>query len=490
MMGAFELIGKDTIWGAHSFFSGGGFGDLGVEFGCNLPVLTACELLQDRADLIRHNFPQSHVFEGDIWPLRGEIVSKLDKMLQGYHPWLMLLSPPCQGMSSNGAGRIQSAIRSGKRAPEDERNRLILPGLEMVERFKPDWFILENVKRMENTIIRNELDEPENILDTITRRTLPLGYTVRSTVLDFRKLGVPHNRERLITIGCRLPEITRIVPPKKEIFSKSPSYLHPISNFGPGCDNNFLTMFDVIGHLPELDAQSKLSDANDPLHRVPKWNDKHYLWMSNTPEGKSALENNQCKSCSYENSDSDLYCKCGELLPKPSTLRKNWKCNCGEIVSISKPKCQACGSNATDEIVERLELIRAFKTSYRRLRLNQPASTLTMNSGVISSDMKGHPTQNRVLSLREILILSTFEQSRVSKFPWSGKYSFGNYEKQTAEDKIIRQVVGESIPPLASATIVRRLMEIDSRVNFKLPNLVTDNSQNNTSRDQLNLQFG
>lgn len=489
-MGAYELIGDKTIWGAHSFFSGGGFGDLGVEFGCNLPVLTACELLEDRAELIRRNFPKSHVFEGDIWDLRDEIITKLDKMLQGYNPWLMLLSPPCQGMSSNGAGRIQSAIRSGKRPSEDERNRLILPGLEIVERFKPDWFILENVKRMENTIIRNEFDEPENILETISRRTLPLGYTIRSTVLDFRKLGVPHNRERLITIGCRIPEITSIVPPKEEVYSKSPSYLHPISNFGPDCNRNFLSMYDVIGHMPELDAQSKLSDVHDKLHRVPRWNDKHYLWMSKTPEGKSALENNICLSCSDENSDSDLYCKCGALLPKPSTYRKYWKCNCGEQVPASKPNCPVCSSSATDEFVQKLELIRAFKTSYRRLKYNQPASTLTMNSGVISSDMKGHPTQNRVLSLREILILSTFEQSRVSTFPWNGKYSFGSYANEKSEDKIIRQVVGESIPPLASALIVRRLMEIDPRVNFKLPDLVTDSSQNNMSCNQMNLQFG
>jgi DNA (cytosine-5)-methyltransferase 1 len=489
-MGTFELIGKNTIWGAHSFFSGGGFGDLGVEYGCNLPVLTACELLEDRADLIRDNFPNTHVFEGDIWGLKNEITSKLDQMLGTYHPWLMLLSPPCQGMSSNGAGRIQSAIRSGARPQEDERNRLLLPGLELVEKFKPDWFILENVKRMENTIIRNEMNEPENILDTVTRRTLPLGYTVRSTILDFRKLGVPHNRERLITIGCRIPEITKLVKPIKQAFTKSPSYLHPISTFGPESGRDFLTISDTIGHLPKLDAQKKMLDSKDALHRVPKWNDKHYFWMSSTPEGKSALDNNNCKSCSYENTEKDLYCKCGELLAKPSILRKSWKCKCGDIVSIKKNNCPSCGLKATDEIVERLELIRAFKTSYRRMRLDRPASTLTMNSGVISSDMKGHPVQNRVLSLREILILSTFEQSQNSSFPWSGKYSFGKYDKQSAEDKIIRQVVGESIPPLASATIVRRLMEIDTRVTLKLPNLLTDNPQNNFSTDQLKFQFG
>jgi site-specific DNA-cytosine methylase len=87
----------------------------------------------------------------------------------------------------------------------------------------------------------------------------------------------------------------------------------------------------------------------------------------------------------------------------------------------------------------------------------------------------GHPNQNRVLSLREILILSTFDQSAVSEFPWHGKYSFGEFVKQMHEDKIIRQVVGEYIPPLASASIVRRLMEIDERLSRQPPRLIAAN---------------
>ena len=108
-------------------------------------------------------------------------------------------------MSSNGAGRISSSIRSGLRPQEDERNRLILPGIKVLEKLTPDWFILENVRRMENTVIRNENGKPENILHGLGRRLHPLGYTLRSSILDFRDYGVPHHRERLITIGCRIP---------------------------------------------------------------------------------------------------------------------------------------------------------------------------------------------------------------------------------------------------------------------------------------------
>ena len=40
-----------------SLFSGGGVGDVGIEWGAKIPVLAACELVPSRAALIRSNFP-------------------------------------------------------------------------------------------------------------------------------------------------------------------------------------------------------------------------------------------------------------------------------------------------------------------------------------------------------------------------------------------------------------------------------------------------
>ncbi|MBT3668315.1 MAG: DNA cytosine methyltransferase, partial [Opitutae bacterium] len=117
-----------------SLFSGGGVGDVGIEWGCGIPVLSAIEMMSSRAQLIIKNFPQTKVFEGDIWKLKEEYISFFKKKLDGKRPWLLTLSPPCQGMSANGAGRIASSIRSGIRPHEDERNRLILPGISVLEK--------------------------------------------------------------------------------------------------------------------------------------------------------------------------------------------------------------------------------------------------------------------------------------------------------------------------------------------------------------------
>jgi site-specific DNA-cytosine methylase len=96
------------------------------------------------------------------------------------------------------------------------------------------------------------------------------------------------------------------------------------------------------------------------------------------------------------------------------------------------------------------------------MKWDQPASTLTMNSGVISSDVKGHPDQHRVLSLREILILSTLDLPL-----WKKEYSFEgvSYGRMTNDQsfssRLIREVIGESIPPLVMKILVKHLLLLE-----------------------------
>ena len=237
----------------------------GVEWGAGVPVLSACELVPERAGLIRQNYPHTTLFK-DLRKDKGKIVKHFKKLTKkkfgedNMKPWLFVMSPPCQGMSSNGAGRIRASIKAGKRPKEDERNRLVLPGVEIIEELRPSWFILENVRRMENTVIRNEKDEPEKILHLLARRLNPLGYTIRSAIVDFRDLGVPHHRQRLITIGTNVPEIVADVHPSHDIFSSKPTILHPPSSHGSQNQPKHISLRDVIGNMPELDALAKTQD--------------------------------------------------------------------------------------------------------------------------------------------------------------------------------------------------------------------------------------
>ena len=429
-------LDEDVSLVSGSLFSGGGVGDVGIEWGAKIPVLAACELVPSRAALIRSNFPDTKVFEGDVWKLQDAYVSHFKSKLEGKRPWLLTLSPPCQGMSSNGAGRISAAIRQGNRPQEDERNRLILPGISVLEQLQPDWFVLENVRRMENTIIRNEKDQPENILDCLARRLHPLGYSIRANVLDFRAYGVPHHRSRLITIGCRIPTITQEHGTAKSLYSKELSPFHPPPTHGAEGKPSFVSLRQAIGDLPALDARDRLVDPHDPYHCIPQWNERQYFWMEHTPEGQTAFENDKCPVCGGLTKDRSLTsCSCGCSLPRPQLSR---------------------GSEN--------RLVRGFRSSYRRMWWDKPGGTLTMNSGVISSDLKGHPEQNRVLSIREILLLSTLQDPK-----WKKTYSFegikyGRMKKgDVFSKKLVREVIGESIPPLAMLRIVERLAELDGR---------------------------
>jgi DNA (cytosine-5)-methyltransferase 1 len=470
-----KTLDEETIFCSISTFSGGGIGDAGIEWGCKVPVISACELVPDRAGLIRHNYPDTHVFQGDIWELKQDIIKHAQSKLKDKSPWLFVMSPPCQGMSSNGVGRIRASMAVGKRPKEDERNRLVLPGVEIVEQLKPSWFLLENVRRMENTIITNEKGELENILDMLGRRLHPLGYTIRSAIIDFRDLGVPHHRQRLITIGCRIPEIVKKLPPVAEIFCKNPSPLHPIRTHGVHGRFSHISMRESIGHMPALDSLTKTVDDKDPYHQIPKWNQEHYFCMEHTPEGCTAFDNNTCISCGYTaNLTKDVDClECGKRLPKPQINVEEWECpDCNFTLRKSRTACK-CGFIRPNEmkVSRNRRVVRGFKTSYRRLKWDSPASTLTMNSGVISSDMKGHPEQNRVLSVREILLLSSLEAHPGANYEWDKKYQFRSVDEEGGlfyngdfKPKLVRQVIGESIPPLAMNRIVGRLMDLDSRL--------------------------
>ena len=157
-----QKLGDGTAFCSISTFSGGGIGDAGVEWGAEVPVISACELVPDRAGLIRHNYPSTKVFQGDIWQLKSDIIKHSKKELGGSNPWLFVMSPPCQGMSSNGAGRISASIAAGKRPAMDRAETvLVIPGVEIVEELRPSWFILEKTNEWKTPSSATNMESPK-----------------------------------------------------------------------------------------------------------------------------------------------------------------------------------------------------------------------------------------------------------------------------------------------------------------------------------------
>lgn len=98
---------------------------------------------------------------------------------------MIIAGPPCQGFSL-----------TGPRNFDDPRNKLYLAVFEVVKRFQPKAFVIENVTGMQ-TLYDGQ------IKDEIIRRFTELGYNVSSSVLCAADYGVPQIRKRLIFVGLR-----------------------------------------------------------------------------------------------------------------------------------------------------------------------------------------------------------------------------------------------------------------------------------------------
>lgn len=94
--------------------------------------------------------------------------------------------PPCQGFSMKGK----------KLGLDDERNFLFKEYLHLVEKIKPDFIVMENVKALVSTAGGFFLDE-------ICTQLEHLGLKTAVKVLNAKEYGVPQNRERVFIIGMR-----------------------------------------------------------------------------------------------------------------------------------------------------------------------------------------------------------------------------------------------------------------------------------------------
>ncbi|AGG07345.1 DNA (cytosine-5-)-methyltransferase [Dehalococcoides mccartyi BTF08] len=423
---------------AISLFSSSGIGDLGLQAN-GIETVVACELLQERMNLFQANYPNAKCFCGDIWNLTDEIIDYYTANFSDA-PFMILATPPCQGMSSNGMGKMLSDFRKGLRPELDERNRLIIPTLNIIKRLQPEWVILENVANMQNTVILNEENELVNIIEYI-KAQLSGEYVGTDTVIDCADYGIPQRRKRLLTVFSRTDN-------GKKHFTQHGTFLPERTHAER--ENMFtkkwVTVRDAIEALPPISSvKGKNVDKNyNPPHKVPLLDDKKIFWVENTPEGNTAF-NNQCinPECKFQgnpihgakrdesginryNGDTPIYCeKCGALLPRPY---------------VEDPK--------TGE----KRLMKGYTSAYKRMSWDEPASTLTQNFQYACSDNKLHPTQNRVLSLYEGTVIQT-----ISEYPFSFRIN-----GKPVNDGLIRDTIGESVPPRVIDLLCRNIINIES----------------------------
>jgi DNA (cytosine-5)-methyltransferase 1 len=412
---AVSTLAKKHRLKALCLFSSAGIGELGIEK-CGISIACANELVPYRVALYKENFPSHDIIAGDIWQLREEIVGAINRQLDGDELFLVYATPPCQGMSSNGLGRLKWEVTQGNRDLEDPRNRLIIPTVDLLVRLRPRWILLENVPGMQNTPIRDENNKLVNAISYI-KDQLGEEYVGTAEVIACEDYGVPQKRKRLVTIFSR------------DKAAKDRFKTNGASFFSRDMREPRKTLRDAIGHLPPLDAVDGKNARADyhPYHYVNVLSEEKYWWVSNTPEGATAFSN-QCVNpeCGFQ----------GNRTHRDEIVDGKW------VASKTTPiHCEKCGSLLPRPVVREkdgsLRLLKGFHSAYRRMRYDEPSRTLTQNFIYEASDNKIHPDQNRVLSVLEALIIQTIDRYG---------YSFTIDGKGIGTAKIA-EVIGESVPP-------------------------------------------
>jgi DNA (cytosine-5)-methyltransferase 1 len=96
--------------------------------------------------------------------------------------------------------------------------------------------------------------------------------------------------------------------------------------------------------------------------------------------------------------------------------------------------------------------LNGYHDAYARMSWDKPAPTITIRSDAISSNSKVHPgklkddgtySDARVLSILELLILSSLPED------WN--------IPEWASEILVRQILGESVPPLLMSKILSTL---------------------------------
>lgn len=302
----------------------------------------------------KHNHPNSIACLGDIKNIKPEEVRDLLSKKGVNKINLITAGIPCQGFS----------LANRKRNSKDDRNFMFLELMKYVGVFEPDYVIVENVSGMQSSAGGKFVDEIKKSLEN-------LSYTVSIELLNAADYGVPQTRKRLIFVGV-----------KKES-GLCDKYRFPDSTHN---ENNYVTVYDAISDLPELNANEKKTEyKSKPLTAYQK------------------LMRGEANS----------------NIIKPTKLFNHEAPNHPEA-TIKKIKNTVPGEPMYDKYKQRI-----------RLSFEKPSPT-QVAGGIRPQFQFGHPSQARGLSIRE--------RARIQSFPDNYEFLGGLVQE--------RVQTGNAVPPL------------------------------------------
>ena len=293
----------------------------------------------------------------------------------------------------------QGMSLAGKMDKFDKRNQLIYYAIEIIKKIKPKYILLENVPQLLKTKIKvgnDIISIPEYI-----HKELDNYYNfANQNLVSAMDYEVPQMRKRNIFLLSR-KDMNYIwqMPNKKEKITLKDA-IYDLPSVDPLLKEGLEETIKLFpGYLEKKEKAEKISK----FHRPPVHAKKHVIAMMHTPSGCTAFDN------------IEYYPK------KDDGTRVNGHYN-----------------------------------TYRRYDWNKPARTITQNNGVISSLCCVHPgkayiknnetlySDPRCLTLYELFIVFSLPKD------WN--------VPDWADERFIRQVIGEGIPPMLIKNIVQELI--------------------------------
>jgi DNA (cytosine-5)-methyltransferase 1 len=388
---------------AVSLFTNCGAGDVGyARAGFRFQV--AAEIDEQRLKVARLNLREAAAVTGDLrntWP---QVVATYQRKMEDKPPALLAACPPCQGMSSARSGRGKE--RDADAGSRDERNLLVEVIAAVARELRPRLVVVENVLAFLTRKVRHPDTDESIAAATLLVERLLADYAPFAMRTDLADFGVPQSRRRsfLTLVRRDEPGLIRLAAAGRAPF---PAPTHGTT------EQPHVTLQAALGELGAVPLDSRsTATAGTGLHSVPVLDGPRALMVASIPPGSggSAWNNDMCASC-------------GKVDPGPE--------------DAACPRCRAPLARPVVKQDGTWRLIHGFRnSSYRRMRSDEPAATITTATGRVGSDNTLHPIEHRVLSPLECQHLQTIPHD----FDW------GDHLERHGHTSL-RAMIGEAVPP-------------------------------------------
>lgn len=390
-------------------FSGaGGMAEGFLQAGFSIPFASDLSTQAAQTYLNRHKqlgYSVSY-FQGDINELKepailqaflGDNIHAIDVVTGG---------PPCQGFSL-----------AGKRDSNDIRNKLIHSYIEVLQQVKPKYFVMENVLGIlsaESTNFQGlaQFYRKDKITDILKNEFQFIGYShVALKIMDASLFGVPQKRLRVIFLGTR-----------DDI---SPKLVHPEPNA-----KNLISTFTAISDLEKIGLGEAVTIYAKKLESE---------YQHKSRNGRTLAKNGKPIKAKYlMNHQTSKH--------TPLVIERFKKLKEGENIRCMLKRISS----------QQAAYLKTRKNNCKKIIAAQPSPTvLTLPDDLV------HYNQNRILTVREMARLQSFDDS----FEFLGKRTTGGNRRKCETPQYT--LVGNAVPPLLAKAIADEIMNCLQQNNLK-----------------------